>query len=301
MPYLSRHGTMKPPLGAQIDPTHPLAQGLIAAVVFNEGQGIPFVLPGPGATVGRYLPNQLSQASGGFPATWVSSREGLGQQFSTNQTYWLSDGGHGSGSDTWIPTTAMTVCVIRRKTDTTNRAGAMLGINNGAHDTRECTLYCPFSNGSVLFDFGGTASPNRLTVAGLSFSTVTPERFVFHAGPAGSALWQNGVKVGSQATAISRTGTTVSSAWEINGPFGGDNQEFYYLAAYNVQWSDDRCRWWSAEPYDHLWGSPMTYPGPSSSALLGATAGASSVVAPSGHRSGFGSQKPSRRLRGRRV
>lgn len=251
MGYFQRYGSIKPGGLIQLDPEHPFTQGLIACILFNEGMGIPRVLLGPSATVVQ--PNQVMNASGGFPATWISSQEGFGQRFVTNQTYWMSNGTTGSGSDIWIPTTAATVCIIRRKTDSTNRAVAMIGVNNSAHDNREFTIYCPYSNGSVLFDFGGTASPNRLTVAGLSFSTVVPERLILHAGPSGSAMWQNGIKVGSQSTAITRNGATVSSAFEINGPFSGDNQEFYYLAFYNSQWPDNLCQWWSASPYENLY------------------------------------------------
>jgi hypothetical protein len=42
MPRLSYPQLAKPIVGTRIDPTHPLAQGLVAAWVFNEGGGTPF-------------------------------------------------------------------------------------------------------------------------------------------------------------------------------------------------------------------------------------------------------------------
>jgi hypothetical protein len=38
---LAKNWSMKPPLGAQINPSHPLAHGLMRAYVFNEGGGCP--------------------------------------------------------------------------------------------------------------------------------------------------------------------------------------------------------------------------------------------------------------------
>src|SRR5206468_1455676 len=100
-------------------------------------------------------------------------------------------------------------------------------------------------------------APNVLTASSLTYTT-TVEHWVFTAGPRGSSIWQNGVKVASQATAITRNtnvnsgsvfalgrGTEVSTTEE--------QQEFNFFQVNDQQWSDDLCQWWSAEPYAHLY------------------------------------------------
>ena len=90
-------------------------------------------------------------------------------------------------------------------------------------------------------------------MAGLTFTT-TVEYWVLTAGASGSAIWQNGVKVASQATAIARTagGGEVVNLNDNSTGASGDLQEINFVQMIDGQWSDDLCRWWSAEPYVHL-------------------------------------------------
>src|SRR5205823_996072 len=78
--------------------------------------------------------------------------------------------------------------------------------------------------------------------------------WVLTAGGRGSAIWQNGVKVASQSTAVTRAPASANFGVNTgNGTDHGDYQELNYLAVYNVQWDDDLCHWWSGDPYAHLY------------------------------------------------
>jgi hypothetical protein len=243
-----QRGTQKPPPGALVDAGHPLAQSLIWAALFNEGAAQPRVTKG--TTV-------LSGSNFGLTATGTplasSNRDGACRQLDIVPAYYATSSG--TPATSW-PTTNCTICVIRRKTDTTNRAASLFALV-AASGTNYLQAQVPSSDGVVYWDFGGTSSPNRLTVSGLSFSTTEPERWIFTAGSQGSAIWQNGVKVASQSTAVTRTALAQVFRLGAAGAGTSDNMDLNYFAMYATQWSDELCRWWSAEPYAAFMGSPV--------------------------------------------
>jgi hypothetical protein len=241
MPFFSR-GTMKPPLGAQINPDHPFASGHIFSLFCNEGSGTTLA---PNVICGS-APPLVATVNGNL--TWASNVDGAALSCNAaNQ--WLQIG---TNAGSVLPTTAMTIVAVRRKLDTTVRTGTLFNCRSVAF--ADVDIYLPYSDGVVYWAFGGGSSPNQLGVSGLSFPT-TRERWVFTAGPQGSAIWRNGVKVGSQSTAISRTATTNDLL--INkaqfAADSGDLQELNFFSVFARQWSDDLCQWWSAEPYAHLY------------------------------------------------
>ncbi len=70
------------------------------------------------------------------------------------------------------------------------------------------------------------------------------------------AIWQNGSKRASHSTAQTRTnnGTDsfyINTSGEVS--VAGDVCEVNFVQINNVQWSDDLCQWWSAEPYAGLY------------------------------------------------
>jgi len=278
MAYLSAHGTMKPPLGAQIDPAHPFAAGLLVALGFQDFN--PTASAGnPALTAllpGGSIANQTVTLSGGALTgmALTSNREG------TSLTTTTSSGTIAVGSTgTWLPTTACTIAIIRRMNTATP------GSNRFVHvGTQLIACYMPYSDGTVYWDYAGTSAPNRLTKAGLTISTTIPDHWVFTAGSQGSAIWQNGVKVASQATAISRA--AAGDVLTLN--YDAENADVNFFQISNVQWSDDLCRWWSAEPYAHLYPRPMTFVGSSKgkgklpAAVVAAAAAAAASAAPTG-------------------
>jgi hypothetical protein len=247
MGYFQRYGSIKPGLGAQIDLSHPLGDHCLLVVPFNEGFGRPAIIYGA-PSLGYPLQAFPSTAAAIFvkepPSatlpTWIANLEGWGTTQASG-VYWRFE-----NNSTWVPQTACTMCIIRKRTNTTNSGGAW-GCG-GSSNTYAFNLLLPYSDGTVYWDFGGWAGANRLSVAGLSFSTTVPEKWIVTAGPRGSAIWQNGKKVASQSTGISRTlgGLTFDLATLTA-------QEINYFAIYDTQWSDDQCQWWSASPYEHLY------------------------------------------------
>lgn len=238
-------GTMKPPYGASVNWAHPFAQGHLLSVLFNDpGNALPTV------TYGTVAPRTIS-ADVSASISWASNREGAALQFADQ------DARLNLGTNI-LPTANVTILVVRQKTDTTLRNGVVFGIGNaGGPNVERCIAHIPHTDGLVYWYFGGVgdSAPNLLTVAGLSFSTTVPERWIFSAGDGGSSIWQNGIKVASQSTPVSRSVDSTPLYLNDTG-FGsnhGDLQQFNFFAAYDYQWSDELCRWWSAEPYAHLY------------------------------------------------
>jgi hypothetical protein len=251
--FLSK-GTQKPPLGARVNPEHPFSAGLLACIPFNDeiarfdtttslsvlsGTAVITAAPPPTAVLVRE----------GAPILG-SNRDGRCLTFTTADNLIFGDGA-------WLPTAAITITAVRRKLDTTNRSSGLFGPYAGPTDQR-VAAHLPYSDGTVYWDFGGNGGANRISVAGLTFSTTIPERWVFTAGPRGSNIWQNGVKVASQATAITRNpgliGFLINQAG--SGATTNDVIDLNYFAVYSIQWNDELCKWWSAEPYAHLYQSP---------------------------------------------
>ena len=300
-------GTMKPPLGASINGAHPFGQHLFFAVLFNDATvattviGNPTLLGGTGVTAGLH-PASLAYNINTAPA-WTSNRDGGALRLTTARSLQVLDSYAGT-SGAWLPAADVTVCLVRRKVDTTLRNAATFGSGDPS-DASRGGAFVPWGDGTVYFDFGGQSGANRITVAGLSFSTAIPERWIFHAGARGSAMWQNGVKVASQATAITRTPS--ASGFSINGgSTTGDEQEFNYFAVYNTQWSDQLCQWWSAEPYAHLYPDRaqafdfLAESGTTEIDSVGTAAGVATVAGVGAYsvphpKSGFGAQKKARR------
>jgi hypothetical protein len=258
MPAFFARGTQKPPLGAQMNPAHPFAQDVRVCLPFNEtfvgaianSNQLPRVIQaGP-------VPTRWAATLAGGNANWTSNRDGPAVNVAVGSGNALQLTGGGAGAADPIPTAAITILYIRRKTDTTQRTCSHFGISLSTAGTSACTGFFPFSDGTTYWDFGGPSGANRLTVAGLSYAA-TVERWVFTAGPQGSAMWRNGIKLASQSTAITRVASGSAAAFLLNGvAFAGDNgdsQEITFFQMNGTQWADDRCRWWNAEPYAHLY------------------------------------------------
>src|SRR5207248_11200416 len=179
MSYFQKYGSVKPGGPIQLDLEHPFGNSLIVSILFNEGFGAPNVISN--GKVDKFV--QLA-----VPAlTWTSTLDGFAQRMGTSDN-WALKLGTSSSSD-WLPTSEITICIIRRKYDATLRNVGLCGCNN--FDAHECVIYCPTSSNTAFWGFGGNSSPNALTSGTLSISTILPERWIFHAGPRGSAIWQN--------------------------------------------------------------------------------------------------------------
>lgn len=239
--------TAKPEGAYCIDWGHPLATGLKSLILFN--------MVGGG-----------SGGAGGLPILWDGAVNGLGKRNSINGGLvggtWAYHSQYGAGINFGASDYAdigvgpqyvhalngITQLMIRRKTDLTLRTGVLFG-DNSQHDG----CHFPFTDGNVYWDFGGASAPQRLTITGQSWNT-SVDVCAFTAGGKGSAVYRNGIKIGSQSTAL--TSVLSSGVWLINsgnsGTNDGDAQELYYAATCNVQWDEGMVKWWMAEPYAML-------------------------------------------------
>lgn len=235
------------PANPVLNPTHAFSVNLLAVVPFTEGTGLPGILTLPGAPA--VIPAALTvDGSGGTP-TWTTNSAGTCVSLVAPAAYFIN-----AGSTDWIkPSTAgVTVCLIRRKTDTTARATITFGTNDTG--TGRLCLLCPYNDGTVYWDYGGNSGINSLVIPSLTFPT-TVESFVFTAGPAGLYGWRNGVSIGSSASDPG-VATAQGVNLGINTPVFGterDLVEFNYLAVYNTQWTDALIAAWTADPYANLY------------------------------------------------
>lgn len=226
-----------------MNPRHPFSRGLVFAMLFDQAR--PLVAGGSYIDMVRSggAPTLYASFENTMPA-WTSNLEGSALSFTVpDSRFTLAPI---NSSHIWLPSAACTVAFIRRRTNATFNTKVM------ANSSANMVIYAPFIDGTVYWDYGGSGGANRLSLGGLSFQTIIPERWVFTAGPQGSNFWRNGVKLASQSTAISRTADNSTVTFNVT-----DYNEFNFIQMNNVQWSDAMCRWWSAEPYAHLYQSSL--------------------------------------------
>lgn len=102
--------------------------------------------------------------------------------------------------------------------------------------TSVINVLVPYSDGVVYFDFGGTSSPNRISIAGLTFHN--DDIIVMSAGLRGSEIWFNGALVASQPTPIVR----VAGIVDINMSFVTGVSSIAEYRVNGVQFSQALCQ-----------------------------------------------------------
>lgn len=211
-----------------LNPASLFTANLIVCVPFTEGSGIPAVLVGPSGSG--------TPVFGNVPTpTWTTNSDGAA---------WLATGAAAQVTLTagQAASANMTVALVLRPR-AANSSGRIVALLNG-----DLFCYTPFSDTVVYWDFGGTSAPNRLTKSGLTFLQV-PTTYVFTGGSAGSTIWQNGTKVASQATALTRNaGGGVTFVLNADGGTFDVN----LVSLYNTAWDDATAAAWSADPYANL-------------------------------------------------
>lgn len=237
MPPTLVRGSVKPFEGAaRVNPRHPFSRGMLVSLLFTEGSiraGSVFNNT-PEATWGSAKRQVLSANLG---PTIVSTNEGFAMRP-------LGGGSIDFGPD--FLSTEVTICIIGLKVDAPT-SQYLFGTATGG-GASQCSAHFPWSDGNIYFDFAGT----RLTVTGNTFNTRVAERYVLTAGSRGQQIWKNGVIIGSNATALSRT-PNPANGFQLWPVFGNDDWRLNYFAIYDHQWSDTTCRHWSMTPYEHLY------------------------------------------------
>lgn len=242
-----------------------------------SGQNPPMILGSSVSTSNAYRPRFCKAIA--LP-DWSIVRDGPSVTDSaTGNTTWAIPPDFLASPQDIFPTDSLTLLFVRKKRSTsiasTNSFG--LGVQGSPGATERCGGHVPYSDGTVYWDFGGTAGANRLTWSGYVVSTEI-EKWAFIAGKQGSAIYFNGNKVASQSTAITRTKITSSVNYDFglargNAVTTGNQVDISFFAALNVEWTAGQVSEWAEDPY-----GPIRMMIDISSAAIIATLGTQSVL-----------------------
>lgn len=238
-------GGFKPGRGAEIDWSHPFARKLLFCLPFL-GQSWRYTASGGEDLRSDQIWGSIRPAVVDYNSTtnsYSSNRDGVCISMGPSNILTVQ-------ADP-IPAAQVTMCLIRRKHTSTNWVSSIA--NLGGFSTPSELYGVILRTDQIEWSFGGRSAPNALYgPTTLTFSTTIPEKWIFVAGSRGMAIWRDGVKIASTSTA--NPGRTLSPAkpfaigsWTAGD--NGDDQDINYFAAYDDQWDDALCRWWSAEPY----------------------------------------------------
>jgi len=148
-------------------------------------------------------------------------------------------------------TQGFTFALHYRKTDATARVSAGFGLLDGGNINVRAGAHLPWSDGSVYFDYGGNSTGTTRVIA--TTPTFGDDWWVFTVGARGMEIWQNGVKLASNAATPSRT---ASSAAYFLGTHGtgtdADNAESMGAVILPRQWSTEEIREFYRNPFQ-LW------------------------------------------------
>ncbi len=185
---LRRHAGQKPFLGARLDPTHPLARGLMAAYHLNEGGG-----------------TTLNDATGRSPATvaggppWISGPQGAALRFAgtgaqyaaTPDAPWLATGAGDVTYEVWAnPSPAQTGFLLTKRDSSVYTQTSLLIAGNSEGGTAG-------SNFCMLLYQGGATAPQRgfKSVAAVADGNWHHFVGVYNGSTASASLYVDGVAV----------------------------------------------------------------------------------------------------------
>lgn len=238
MLYFQGYGSHKPGLGVQLNPEHPFAFNVRFLSLFNEP-----VRKAGDTYSSLAINNRLIYTQIGTPVK-TSNRGGVAVSLTDADAYQIGI------NQAWMPTTAGTFAVIRRKRDTTNRASTLI---SEVFDS--LSLYGPWSSGQIIWRVSGVDATTDV----LTWSTSAPDAIVCTFGPSGSRVWVNGIKRASQSTPLVHVNDLSGHPLFVNaGARNGDLIDVNFVQVSAMQWSDNLCQWWSAEPYAHLYEETWT-------------------------------------------
>jgi len=225
-----------------------------AAWIFNEGSGNPRNLSS----------GEVGTISG---AVWSLSEDGQCLELDT-----ASDSIELAAESQDVLTTGdCTILIGYEKTDANNRTSYSFGIDSTT-GVYKCSCHLPWSDGTLYWDYGGQAGNNRLAISGLTFGN---DNWAFYGGSKGLEVHQNGVSVGSNSAAISRT--QASSIGFLLGASAGADADFAkvkYLYIFHEKLNETLIKEINDNPYKILQ--------PRNTYFEGADEGGASVAPPIG-------------------
>ncbi len=250
-------GNIKPPVGFVPNFNHPFMYGHIMSILFDGSGTFPRWTSTPAAIAGgpRVIWSGAKAAQDitvidSAPSIFYSSNtQGIGLLLQSENDRMTIP------SSAFLPTTKCTILTIFRNLVDPSVISSGLLFYAGAAAAGQCYAFTPVNSGDTIFNFGNNSDLRGDTT--LSTLTSYPRKMAFVAGSKGRHVWQDGVKVLTSATGVSRSSET--DLFYINGS-GASNGipsvELNFFMVINEEWSDDMIRWWTAMPYDHLY-DPM--------------------------------------------
>lgn len=226
-------GSLRPPSGRwlRLDRAHPLARGLVMA---SRQPGL-----GPDLVTGQY-----PTLTGGDYGT---SRVGPTRRStaSANDTVWPS---WPSGLE---PTSGGTALLLHAKTDATLRESCLFSLGgNGGVQSNRFSVHCPWTDGTVYFDFGDGRLVADTTATGGWGTPNLMRAWAYSAGARGMSIWRDGARLASSATAVSRPATG-GQRYLSAAPFGygSDLTDVALMLVWNRQLSDEELRTVTLDPW----------------------------------------------------
>lgn len=214
----------------------------------SAGIGAPFLAQPDGASA---TDNPAWQLSG----LWVPSANanlaarGRGDSITLSNTTlsgtgngqaWANDAGTNRYVSLLTETPTQGCTIVLGGGVTTSGANGEFGVNS-TNNTHRLGGHIPYSpDGRVIFDYGGTVSTNRITVASLTIGR--NDIWAFTSGPRGMEIWQNGVLRASTAFNPSRTSVS-GTAWGLapnNATWSSTSRAAsqWFLAAFSWRQAD---------------------------------------------------------------
>jgi hypothetical protein len=216
-------------------PRDPITQGLVLAVAPGLADGFDFSGKNHSLQIGSLLGR--SATATGPTRTTLSALNASANMLSAN--------------DAWVPTSAVTVLLRKRKQDTTARAAGSFGTTSGG-TTDRCGAHLPYSDGVYYFDFGGfTAGATRVSVAGGTIDTL-PHTFVCTAGPRGMEIWRDGGLLVSGAFSGSRSLANAPFGLGQHGLIQNDLEDWEVFCVWDRQLSTGEIAAVTADPWRPL-------------------------------------------------
>lgn len=149
-------------------------------------------------------------------------------------------------SSNYLPTSAISVAVIYRKTDGTDRVSTLFGVHPGAGASK-CGAF-PWNNGTVYWDFGGDTE--GVTRVSEPWGPDTDWHYwVFSCGSRGMEINLDNAILDSNAANPTRTSTTDPFRLGKTQIGAADLSETAFLAVASRQWNLAEIAEWNDGPF----------------------------------------------------
>ncbi len=220
------------PLGlVEMDPTHPYADQVRACIMYSKAGMMDIKQH-------KFQVHDKGSSTGGF------SEGGAMRNYSH-----IGENSHYVGTiNDMAGFGDMTILMIKKKTDTTNRNSYTFCPNVGI-TTSATRAHCPWSDGVAYFDYGGSSGDKRVSIGGLDHQGVIS--YGFSATKYGLSIHMDGKMVADNSVAASRS--TGTAQFNVNGyGLGGDNIDVYFFLIVGGDPTKSEVSKWTQDPYQFI-------------------------------------------------